>query len=103
MARNLRIKRPDVESLVPARRPCEPGLEVPDGLRLVYLPRYSPQLQPAECLWSVLDEPIANKYFETIEQLDAVVAERCRTLETSPDLFKGRTNFHWWPKTHRPN
>jgi len=81
----------------------EPGLAVPDGLRLVYLPRYSPQLQPAECLWPVLDEPIANKYFETIEQLDAVVAERCCTLETSPDLFKGRTNFHWWPKTHRPN
>lgn len=81
----------------------EPGLGVPDGLRLVYLPRYSPQLQPAECLWSVLDEPIANKYFETIEPLDAVVAEPCRTLETSPDLFKGRTNFHWWPETHRPN
>ncbi len=49
-----------------------------------------------------LDEPIANEYFETIEQLDAVVAERCRTRETSPDLFKGRTNFHWWPKTHSP-
>ncbi len=28
----------------------KPGLEVPDGLRLVYLPRYSPQLQPAERL-----------------------------------------------------
>ncbi len=81
----------------------EPGLEVPDGLRLVYLPRYSPQLQPAECLWSVLDEPIANKYFETMEQLDTVVAERCRTPESSPGLFKGRTNFHCWPKTHRPN
>lgn len=81
----------------------EPGLEVPDGLRLVYLPSYSPQLQPAECLWPVLDEPIANTYFETIEQLDAVLAERCRTLDTSPDLFKGRTNFHWWPKTRRPN
>ncbi len=72
----------------------------PADLRLVYLLRYSPQLQPVECLWSVLDEPID---FETIEQLDAVVAERCRTLETSPDLFKGRTNYHWWPKTHRPN
>ena len=81
----------------------EPGLELPDGLRLADLPRYSPQLQPPECLWSVLDEPIASKYFETIEPLDAVVAERCRTLETSPDLFKGRTNFHRWPKTHRPN
>ncbi|MDP7539798.1 MAG: IS630 family transposase, partial [Alphaproteobacteria bacterium] len=65
----------------------EPGLAVPDGLRLVYLPPYSPQLQPAECLWSVLDEPIANKYFETIEELDAVVAERCLTLDACPDLF----------------
>ncbi len=81
----------------------EPALKVPDGLRLVYLPPYSPRLQPAECLWSVLDEPIANKYFETIEELDAVVAERCRTLDASPDLFKGRANFHWWPKTHSPN
>ncbi len=81
----------------------EPGLEVPDGIRLVYLPPYSPQLQPAECLWSVLDEPIANKYFKTIEELDAVVAERCRSLNTSPELFKGRTNFNWWPKTRKPN
>ncbi len=68
----------------------EPGLEVPDGLRLVYLPPYSPQLQPAECLWSVLDEPIANKYFETIEELDAVVAERCLTLDASPHYRPGR-------------
>ncbi len=77
--------------------------KVPDGLRPDYLPRYSPELQPAECLWSVLDEPIANKYFETIAQLDALVAERCCILDTSPDLFKRRTNFHWWPKTHSPN
>ncbi len=54
---------------------------------MTYLQRYSPQLQPAECLWSVLDEPIANKHFEAIEQPDALVAERCRTLETSPDPF----------------
>jgi hypothetical protein len=81
----------------------EPGLKLPDGLRLVYLPPYSPQLQPAECFWSVLDEPTANKYFETIGEFDAVVAERCRTLDASPDLFKERTKFHWWPKTHNPN
>ena len=80
----------------------EPGLAVPDGLRLVYLPPYSPQLQPAECLWPVLDEPLANKYFETIEELDAVIAERCLTLNASPELFNGHTNFHWWPKTQNP-
>lgn len=81
----------------------EPNLKVPEGLRIVYLPRYSPQLQPVECLWPVLDEPIANTYFETIDELDAVVAERCRTLDASPDLFTGRTNFHWWPKGYKPN
>ena len=81
----------------------EPGLRVPDGLRLVYLPPYTPQLQPAECLWSVLDEPIANKYFETIEDLEAVVEQRCLTLDANPELFRARTDFHWWPKTTQPN
>jgi transposase len=81
----------------------EPNLDVPDGLRIVYLPRYSPQLQPAECLWPVLDEPIANQYFETLDQLDAAIAARCLTLDAAPELCHGRTNFHWRPKPHKPN
>ena len=44
----------------------EPNLVVPEGLRLAYLPPYSPELQPAEHLWPVLDEPLANQYFETL-------------------------------------
>ena len=38
-----------------------PNLVVPEGLRLVYLPPYSPELQPAEHLWPILDEPLANR------------------------------------------
>ena len=68
-----------------------------------YPPPYTPQLQPAECLWSILDDPIANKYFETIEALEAVVEQRCLTLNANPELFRGRTDFHWWPKTTQPN
>nr|USU30610.1 transposase [Methylobacterium sp. OTU13CASTA1] len=30
------------------------------GLRLIYLPPYAPELQPAEHLWRLVDEPIAN-------------------------------------------
>ena len=37
------------------------NLAVPDGLRLVYLPPYSPELQPAETLWPLVDEPIVNR------------------------------------------
>ena len=79
-----------------------PGLTVPEGIRLVYLPPYSPELQPAECLWPVLDEPLANKHFATIQDLDGVVAERCTTFVAAPDLYKGKVDFHWWPKPIKP-
>src|SRR3982750_4479972 len=77
-----------------------PNLVVPEGLRLAYLPPYSPELQPAEHLWPVLDEPLANRYFETLADLEHVVTERCRVL--NGDQLKPGTNFHWWPKPSVP-
>ena len=77
-----------------------PNLVVPEGLRLVYLPGYSPELQPAEHLWPVLDEPLVNRYFETLADLEHVVTERCRVLNR--DQLKPGTSFHWWPKPDIP-
>ena len=77
-----------------------PNLVVPDGIRLVYLPRYSPELQPAEHLWPVLDEPLANQYFETLADLERAIADRCRVLDG--DQLSLGTNFHWWPKPAKP-
>ena len=59
-------------------------LTVPEGIRLIYLPPYTPELQPAETLW----EPIVNKHFETFDDLDAVVAARI-ALEKDRDLIRG--------------
>ena len=81
----------------------EPGLAVPDGIRLVYLPPYSPELQPAECLWPALGEPLANRHFATLAEVDAAVARRCLALDADPDLVRGRTGFHWWPKPLLPS
>ena len=69
-----------------------PNLVVPDGIRLAYLPPYSPELQPAEHLWPVLDEPLANQYFETLADLERAVAERCLVLDG--DQLSLGTNFH---------
>src|SRR3954451_7299054 len=77
-----------------------PNLAVPDGIRPVYLPRYSPELQPAEHLWPVLDEPLANRHFATLADLEQVVTERCRVL--NGDQLKPGTDFHWWPKPAIP-
>jgi transposase len=72
------------------------GLAVPEGISLVFLPPYSPELQPAEHLWPLVDEPIVNRHFATLAELEAVIAERCRRLEAA--AIRPHTDFHWWPR-----
>ena len=59
----------------------QPNLPVPDGIRLVYLPAYTPELQPAERLWPVLDEPVVNTYFATLADLEDTITRRCTELD----------------------
>ena len=40
-----------------------PKLKIPSGLDLIFLPPKSPELQPAERLWPLTNEPIANRTF----------------------------------------
>jgi hypothetical protein len=73
------------------------NLRVPDGIRLVFQPAHSPELQPAEHLWTFVDEPLANRCFDTIESLDQAVGDRCVALMQQPDMIRASTLFHWWP------
>jgi DDE superfamily endonuclease len=55
------------------------NLAVPDGIRLVFQPAHSPELQPAEHLWAFVEEPLLNRHFDIIEALDqesAIAASR---------------------------
>jgi hypothetical protein len=45
------------------------GLAIPDGISLVFLPPYSPELQPAERLWSLGDEPVVNRHVASLDEL----------------------------------
>jgi hypothetical protein len=74
------------------------NLAVPDGIRLVFQPAHSPELQPAEHLWQFVDEPLANRCFATIESLDHAVGQRCLALTHQCDTIRDSTLFHWWPR-----
>jgi len=37
-----------------------PKVEVPEGVRLIFLPPYSPELQPAERVWPLVNEAVAR-------------------------------------------
>lgn len=71
---------------------------VPEGLHLLSLPPYSPELQPAEKLWPLTNEPLVNKHFETLDDLQAVQIVRCQTLAKMTHDVRARSLFHWWPR-----
>lgn len=69
---------------------------IPKGIKVEFLPPYSPELQPAERLWSLLDEPLVNRYFETIDEIEDVLAERCCVLAEMKEDIRNLTNYHWF-------
>lgn len=73
--------------------------EVPEGIVLDFLPPYSPELQPVERIWTLCDEPLVNRSFKTLEELEAVLGERCIELSSMPEVIRAHTLFHWWPRT----
>jgi hypothetical protein len=74
-----------------------PAITRPPGLDLCFLPAYSPELQPAEHLWPLTNQPLVNRCFVSLDELESVQAERCNWLQDHPDLVRSATLFHWWP------
>jgi transposase len=76
-------------------------LAIPEGISLVFLPPYTPELQPAEHLWPLVDEPIANRHVASLDELGTIIAARCRQLDA--DTLRPHTHFHWWPRPVQPS
>ncbi len=67
---------------------------MPDSLRLVFLPPYTPELNPAEHLLPLLREVTANQAFADIDALETRLAERCVWLNRHQDEVASSTSFH---------
>jgi len=61
------------------------------------MPPKSPELQPAERLWPLTDEIIANRRFCNLDELEEAVCYRCQVLLDRRDWIRGYTQYHWWP------
>lgn len=77
-------------------------LLVPEGIDLVFRPPASPELQPAERVWSLIDEPVANRTFPDLNALTEVLVTRCQTLRANRRRIKAHTDDHWWAGERRP-
>jgi len=75
-------------------------LVLPDGVDLVPLPPASPELQPAERLWPVVNEPIATRVFADLDALADILVTRCRTLRADRRASRALTHYWSWPSDH---
>jgi len=70
--------------------------KLPDHLRLLFLPPYSPELNPQEHLWDELREKhFHNRVFDSIDALEDQLVIGLRDLENAPDRVKSITGWEW--------
>lgn len=48
-------------------------LVIPDNIVLIFLPPYSPELNPAELVWKFIKDKLANQVFKTLKDLEKVI------------------------------
>jgi transposase len=73
------------------------GLIVPDNIAFMYLPPYSPQLNPVEHIWAYIKENkgFNNKIFNSIEDVVDRLAEALNEMEKEKETIKSLCNFYW--------
>jgi transposase len=69
-------------------------LKVPENIRLVYQPSYSPQLMPVEHLWDEIREKhFYNRIFKSLDQVEDELNLGLLELLTEPERLRSLTFF----------
>lgn len=70
-------------------------LAVPANVVLHHLPPCTPELQPAERLWPLVREGLANRVFDDLPALEAKLQGRLAVLEKATDEVQAVVGYHW--------
>lgn len=71
-------------------------LVVPENMRLVFLPPYSPELNPAEFLWDELREKsFANRVFDSMPGVVSQLRQGLQRLRRNPRAVASLTGRDW--------
>ena len=56
-------------------------LNIPNNIKLVFLPPYSPELNPAEKMWAKFKRGFTNKLFHYLEQVSLFIDSAMKTTD----------------------
>jgi putative transposase len=69
-------------------------LQVPENIRLIFQPPYSPQVNPVEHLWEEWREKhFANRIFSSLDTLQDHLCSALNVLSSHPDFIRSLTYF----------
>lgn len=69
-------------------------LVIPENIKILYLPAYSPELNPIERLWQYIkDNVLKNKVYDNLTILENTVCEFYKTI--SQDVIKSVCNVNY--------
>ena len=69
-------------------------LALPDNITLLFLPPYSPELNPKENLWDEIREKIFKNYaLKSIDAVHAKLKQAILYIERNPKTVKSITSF----------
>lgn len=71
------------------------SLQLPANVVLHRLPPCTPELQPAEPLWPLVREVLANRFLKDLEEVERLVRTRCDWLANQPEVVRGAVGFQW--------
>lgn len=70
------------------------ALVIPENIRLIAQPAYSPELNPVEHLWEELREKqLANLALATLDEVIEKVCDGLKQLEPDPERLRSMTYF----------
>lgn len=68
------------------------NLQSPKNIHLLFIPPYSPELNPAELIWKFIKDKMANTIFENIQQLSDKLCEIIQVLDKK--IIQAITGWH---------
>jgi transposase len=75
-------------------------LQIPHNIGLIFLPPYSPELNPAEKIWWLLKKQINNKVFKTMEELQTAM-EHSIAAKLTAQQIKSSTGYQFYLNAFR--
>jgi len=68
-------------------------LKVPENIVLIFLPPYSPELNPAEKMWQKIKRSFTNRTFKTLTDVELFICEQAKLI--TEDVVKSICRYEY--------